>query len=254
MRCAGSLAAVLTLAFTTAAGAASFINGGFELGDFNGWTKGGGAYYGYYSPSGDPGKSAVVTAAPDPRTGGALNSVYQGTYSARVNNYDPNYHYSTLTQQVLGWSDPSIYFAWAAVIEDPGHPNPGHVRVTLHDDTANTSLYDVYVDYYNQSQLPGGGAAWHTATSGWSTWGYSDWQIANLDTSGVLGHNLTLTVLASDCAYGGHGGYAYFDGFGAAPPPPGPGPGPAPVPEPSTFLLLGAGLAVAACLRKRARS
>ena len=105
--------------------AASFVNGGFEDGTFNGWTKDGGTYQsGTYYPSADPGKSAIVGTGVDPISG--LNTVYNGSYSARVNNFDNYYHYSTITQTVTNWTDPSIYFAYAAVIEDPGHDYAGN--------------------------------------------------------------------------------------------------------------------------------
>lgn len=222
----------------------SFVNGGFESGDFTGWTQDGGRYNwgGSYSYTGDPGKSAVVSAGLDPYTGNNLNMVYSGNYSARVNNYDWNYHFSTISQTVNDWSDTSIYFAYAAVLEDPGHAYAGHMRVSLFDETTGNYLYDTYFDYYTADTVLGA-AQWNT----YGNWGYTNWQVVQLDTSAVQGHDLTLTLLASDCGAGGHGGYAYLDGFGAAPPPPG-------VPEPTTMLLFGTGLAgLAAVGRRRAR-
>ena len=220
--------AVALLLVAAPAFANTFINGGFEDngGSFDSWTKGGGTYNGSYSYSGDPGKSAIVSTGTDPYTGGNLNMVYEGSKAARVNNYDWNYHFSTISQTVTNYTDPNIYFAWAAVIEDPGHSEPGHVRVTLKDVTTNQIIYNQYIDYYSHPA----GVNWHT----YNGWGYTDWNVAQLVTP-VLGDTYELTVLASDCGWGGHGGYAYFDGFGAAPPQPS-------VPEPLTMLLLGSGL------------
>ena len=110
--------------FVATAASADFVNGGFEDGNFTGWTKSGGYFYGggNYNNWGDPGKSAIVTPGPDPYTNNVLPRVPAGygNYSARVNNYDYDYHYSTLSQ-TANWNTPHMYFAWAAVLEEPGN-------------------------------------------------------------------------------------------------------------------------------------
>jgi hypothetical protein len=218
----------LILLLVTSPAWAAFVNGGFEDGTFNGWTKDGGRFTGSYSYTGDPGKSAIVSPGADPIAG--IPMVYSGNYSARINNSDPNFHFSTITQAVV-WNDPSIYFAWAAVLQEPGHPHfqEPNFSVKLTDITTSTVLYDIF---FASDTIPA--ALLHVV----GDWKYTDWQVVNLDTSAVMGHTLELTMLAADCGQGAHGGYAYLDGFGAAPPPPGPI-----VPVPASVLLLGSGLA-----------
>lgn len=224
----------------------TFINGGFESGDFTGWVKNGGYFYGgsNYQYIGDPGKSAIVTPGYDPLTNNQLPTVAYGNYAARVNNYDWNYHFSTLSQRVNNYTDNYIYFAWAAVLEEPpnyhGPANAPNFSIILRDLTTNTEVYNVTFNVYQ----PPPGINWRRGATGppndyGSTWYFTEWVIQQIDATPYYGHDLELFVLASDCGWGGHGGYAYVDGFGGTPPPP---PPPPVVPVPGTVLLLASGL------------
>ncbi len=231
---------------------AGFVNGGFETGDFTGWTKNGGTFVDYgsggvYTYSGDPGKSAIVSSGLDPLTNNNLNRVYSGNYAARVNNSDNNYHFSTISQTGTNWQDNNIYFAWAAVLEEPGNTHPENVApnfsIKLHDDITGVDIYSMEFNVYNAAST---GITWNNGyDDGYNTWKYNNWEVVALDTSGVKGDTLSLTLLAAGCAWGGHGGYAYLDGFGAAPPTPGT------VPEPTTLALLGLGMAGLGFTRRR---
>lgn len=250
------LVLICCLAIASPAFAGSFVNGGFEDGTFNGWTQGagcwnggsgcaplapypltpndflsGGQYYQFgYNASG------IVTPGPDPIVGNLLNQVYNGSYAARVNDFVNNYSVSVISQTVNNYTDPFIYFAWAAVLQSSHGPTDSdNFTLQLVDDTTSTTLLNI---------------SYNSATNGsiftyYNGWYYTDWQIEQLDVSALQGHDFTLTLLGSDCPYGGHAGYVYLDGFGAAPPPPG-------IPEPGTLIMFGSGTLFAAnWLRRR---
>lgn len=227
--------------------AGSFINGGFESGDFTGWTQGGGYWWGgwpmdpasylpggsNYDPSGN--RSAVVTPGPDPIVGSLLNRVYSGAYSARVNDQWNDTSVSVISQTVANYTDPHIYFAWAAVLEGShGLTDSDNFTLKLTDDTAGETLY---LQAYSSASAPG-------TFNYYAGWYWNPWTVVDLDVTSRIGHDFTLTLLGSDCPYSGHAGYVYLDGFGAVIPPAG-------VPEPGTWALITLGLGGIAAARLR---
>lgn len=243
-----ALVLLCCLAIASTAFAGTFVNGGFEDGTFNGWTQGAGYWYGgwplnpsSYLPSGSNydisgNASGIVTPGPDPIVGNLLNQVYNGSYGARVNDWHNNYSVSVISQTVTNYTDPFIYFAWAAVLESSHGPTDSdNFTLQLIDQTTHTALINLTYDSYDNGQI------FHS----YGYWYYTDWQIEKLDVSGLQGHDFTLTLLGSDCPYGGHAGYVYLDGFGGTPPPP-------TTPEPGTLITLGSGiLGLAGILRRK---
>lgn len=238
----------IAMAFATgAAQATSFVNGTFETGDFTGWTQGGGSWTGSPLPpvnpalyAGGPSNNYIVGPGTDALTG--LSTVYGGSYSAKVNDQVNNYSVSTLQQSVLNYTDTNIYFAWNAVLQGShGLTDSDYFSLTLRDDTSGT---DIVSRSYSSAGSIGTGTSGVTWTdylgNGWIS---SGWVVENIDLAalGVVGDDFTLTLLASDCPYGGHAGYAYLDGFGSV----------IPTPEPGTLALLGMGLAGFAASRRR---
>ena len=241
------------------ASAAPFINGSFEDGTSDGWTRGAGSRVNvlnnainvpdflpggsrFSTANGGVNRSAVVPAGTvDPRVGAALGStVYSGNYSFRIEDTNTGGYASVLSQSVLNYTDASIFFAYKAVLEEAHSANDSALfRLLLRDDTTGTNI--VTRDF-NSNTTGGGVDPRFTQTA--SGYFYTpDWQIeqVNIDAS-LSGHNFTLSVFAADCEPSGHLGYVYLDGFGAAPPTSGGDTGVS-VPEPASLSLLGLGMA-----------
>ncbi|MFA7585019.1 MAG: autotransporter domain-containing protein [Novosphingobium sp.] len=218
------LTLAVTASATALAGAAhgqTFVNGSFETGDLTGWTSGGGYWYGGaypvpqdYLPGGmsfdaSVQNNTITTAGFDPRTDNVLRNVYAGNHSAQVNNQFQDYSVSVLSQRVNGYNNNLIAFAYAAVLEDSHGPTDSDAFIiTLTDATTNEVLYTFNL---NSATAPG------TFTRSSQNWYYTDWLTESIDVSGRQGHDFVLSLLAHDCPYGGHAGYALLDGFGSVP-------------------------------------
>lgn len=239
------ISACLT-AFAPATMAATFANGGFENGDLNGWTQGGGTWNSGAAPLdpatfvGGPSLNTVMSGGTDAITG--ANTVYGGNHSVRVNDSAVGARVSTLSQTVTNYTDNAIFFAWNAVLEDShGIKDSGHFSLQLVDNTTNKTL--VSRAYSSAGAIGSGttGVNWSTYNSGFSTWYSSGWVVESIDlvALGAVGNTFTLSLLAADCFQTGHGGYVYLDGFGAVTPPT----DPSAVPLPTAAWLFGSVLA-----------
>lgn len=88
--------------------------------------------------------SGIVTVGPDPIVGNLLNRVYNEIYAARVKDRVNNNSVSVISQTVTNYTDPHIYFAWAAVLEAlHGPTDSDNFTLMLTDDTTHRVLYAV---------------------------------------------------------------------------------------------------------------
>jgi len=246
------------LLFASPFARAGFVNGGFETGDFSGWTLEYAMNYSGVNVA-DPISSLTFSSAShgvapivvdksvysDSFVPG-LSSMFLGDKMARINDIDGWYHVTRLSQtgvidasDLKSGSSASLYVNWVSVLVDPsGHPKD-------------------QVPWFNIEVLKDGIVAYsvtHFSTDkGWTyagQYGYEDtfWGAGQLVLNNLLvGDSITVRMTAADCGWGGHGGYAYLDGIGTSKVP-----DPHGVPDAaSTLGLLGLALAGLVSLRRR---
>ncbi|NCT66464.1 MAG: hypothetical protein GXC76_02345 [Rhodanobacteraceae bacterium] len=228
----------LALATVSADALAIFQNGGFEQNSYAGWTLGGGTNPGLSGSQpftgasvqilpGAAGPAAIVGAISDPRAPGIVLP-RTGQHTARLNDEGGGALVTTLRQvDTVTSADidptdglPHIRFAFAPVLDDPNHApqEQPYFFVSVKNLADNSVLFEQFA-YSGQPGV--------NFQSGSGSWKYLPFQ----DVDAVLplsavGQQIELTVVAADCALGGHGGYVYVDGFGSAQvPPPGGGGG-----------------------------
>lgn len=232
---------------------AQFTNGGFENGTASGWSTGGGFRGNLLNTQLTPAsflpgganfqaganRSSVVGPGIMANTNGTMNQVYSGNSSYRVEDLNNGGFASVISQTVKGYTDKSIFFAWAAVLEAAHGTDDGAVfKLLLRNDTKGIDLISrTYTAASN-----GGGIDSRFALSSGGYYFTSAWQIEQLDVSAFVGDDFTLILLGADCNPTGHSGTVYLDGFGAVTPPPVLPPSTGVVPEPATNALMASGL------------
>ena len=130
------------------------------------------------------GESASVRLG-NPSTGSQAESISY-TYTVDTNNYD------------------LLFLKYAAVLQDPGHPQSQQPRLTL--EILNTNNQQInpsctYANFYASQSL------------GWNTYGnvvWKDWTTVGVDLSQYHGQTIKVRMTTYDCNYSGHYGYAYI--------------------------------------------
>lgn len=243
------------------ASAAGFVNGAFETGTAAGWTESSStfrnsvynnnltpAFVKAQASAGGFHSSIINAGTVDPNVGAAFGTtVYSGNHSYRVEDTTYGGYASLIEQQVNGYTDANIFFAWKSVLLGAHSDyDAATMIITLKDLTTNTELIR---REYNAASGGGGVDARFSQLGG--NFYTPQWQIEQLAIDASLtGHDFLLSVIAADCQPTGHWGYVYLDGFGSvAPPPVDNG-----IPEPSTWAMMIAGFGLAGSALRRRRT
>ena len=154
-----------------------------------------------------PGHSAIVSPGLDP-IALSLTKVWNGDHALRVEDSGSGCFISSANHSfVVPSGSLSLKFAWAAVLQDPGHPPAfqPYFDVRVYDETTGSDVYAIH-HYSGEPGYP-----WQTTTYLGRVWHYVPWQPITLDLQGLEGHSLRLSAIGADCGYCGHGGYVYLD-------------------------------------------
>lgn len=240
---------------------ADFVNGGFETGDFTGWTLVGGARSGsdmsitWGAASGHSPQYGIWTNSSDSTSPWNEYQTlhvapYNGTYMARIGDPEGN-NDATMISQAGGLTAADItsghvYVNWGAILEEPGHPagNEPYFGITVLRNGSQVYSFEADASahasdptwlsagtYSDGSPLFYKSDTWSGDISGWS-----------------VGDTLNVEMFISDCGWGGHGSWAFLDGISTTNYEP---PNTTVTPLPAAVILGGLGLSFAGWLTHR---
>ena len=133
-----------------------------------------------------------------------------GTYSLLLNNaaaggkmQEAKYTFAVTA------ANTAFTFQYAVVLQSGGHPT--NEQPYFHVDASSSCSGIIPCTEY-EVNAPSSGAlnGWSISSADASVY-YLPWRTVNIDLSGSIGCNVTISFLVSDCNQGGHFGYAYID-------------------------------------------
>lgn len=192
-------------------------NGSFESGTFNGWQ--GGLLASVYPSFGD---FTLVSNPPISDRMQIVGASYVDpnvpfisipSFAARLGDFTSGAESEMLRYCFIASPNNSDFtFDYAVVLQDPmGHPS-GYLEYRLVDNTTGQELIPPTRTVVTDPLL--------TPISGPGNWFAFGWQCESYNLSSVLGNEICLEVIVSNCSQTGHGAYAYIDGLCDSPSPP----------------------------------
>lgn len=209
-------------------------NIGFEANDISTWNAYAGDACGdpgfgsspchAFAPTGMSGRVQIQSGAGyDINVGSALPVVAPGgSYSLRLENQANGGDASKITRTFYVDASNSTYvYKYAVVLEDPGSSHDDMYKpyfsvklFVLEDDCSNPTGQQIecaaYTVFANPSD-PEVKANFKQVSPGSALY-YRGWTSVAIPLKDYIGKNLRVEFVVSDCAFGGHLGYAYLDG------------------------------------------
>ncbi|CAM4930774.1 unnamed protein product [Rotaria socialis] len=215
----------------------SFINGGFESGNYLGWTRGGGRRISMLSSQVKPQdflpggsfydaniastQSSIVINGLDPILQNLMaNIVQNGTRSLQIGDAARTGDLSVVSQSISNYFCDNIFFAWLAVFEDGNHNSEESSLIVVELKDLTQGDTPINKRYTASSDTVGVDPGFLSATVSGRKYYYTpSWRVENLNL-GVnrRGHSFSLNIAVADCSQSGHLGYVYLDSFGGTVP------------------------------------
>ena len=233
--------ALAMVVFAVPAFADLFVNGGFETGDYTGWTVTYGrldtpssatpASPNWTSVRSDQPLASILTAA-TVNPGQTLDvDPYNGSKMAMINDIVGNYHATRLSQTgtALTAADlaKTVYVNWGTMLVDPNHTDAQNPYFSI-SVLINGIVVDSFAANANQTNVGG------VPTPPWVSAGTSLYYNQGTYSYNLAGYSvgdiIAIEMFVADCDLGGHGAYAFLDGIGTTYEPP------VGTPEPTTML------------------
>lgn len=197
-------------------------NADFEYGNFTNWTGRRGVCCPIVLPTNGivAGRQTIMTQGIDPNSCGGLNMVYQGNFSARLGNSGTGSRAESLRYTFLITpNNTMIQYAYAVVLQDPGHLSGEQPRFQSRVRTQNGNIIPC-TEYMvtagpnlpNFNYCAGFDQVGNPTNTAWS-----NWTQVSLDLSPYIGQTVSLEFETGDCELGAHYGYAYIDAVSCGP-------------------------------------